>query len=104
MSDGGSWLANAQSHVGTAQMVLDDVGRGLATVEKAEAVAERAVPVIRRATIVILGCAVGIGIVLVLSRRRRQVQLDGSGSSEPSATPAQTIADPDGIRDGEREA
>jgi hypothetical protein len=100
MSDGGSWLANAQSQVGTAQLVLDEVGRGLATVERAEAVAERAVPVIRRATVMILGCAVGLGIVLVLSRRRRQVQLDGSEHSEPSATPAQRVADPDGIREG----
>jgi hypothetical protein len=98
--DGRSWLASAQSQVGTAQLVLDEVGRGLATAERAEAVADRAVPMIRRATIVILGCAVGLGIVLLLSRRRRRIKLDESELSEPSPTPAQTIADPDGIREG----
>ena len=59
MSDTREWLHQAQQHVGTAQIVLDEVGKGLASVERVEVAAERAVPVLRTVVLVALGCAVG---------------------------------------------
>ena len=72
MGDGNArmWIHEAQHHVGTAQMVLDEVGRGLATVERAEDAAERVVPIVRTVVLVTLGCAVGLGIYLLTARRR----------------------------------
>jgi hypothetical protein len=85
MSDPRTLLHQAQEHVGTAQVALDEVGRGLATAERVEDVVERAVPVLRTVVAVALGCAVGAGLVLVVRRaqkRRRQAEgpeLQGSG-------------------------
>ena len=85
MSDAGTWLAKTQDHVATAQLVLDEVGQGLATAERVEAVAERAVPVIRAVTIILVGSAVGLGVFLLISRRqrRRKIQLESNDGSEP---------------------
>jgi len=43
MSDAGTWIGHARDHVASAQVVLAEVERGLATVEKVEAVTERTV-------------------------------------------------------------
>jgi hypothetical protein len=71
MGDTRLWLQEAQRHVGTAQVVLDEVGKGLAGAERVEVAAERAVPVLRAVTVVALGCAVGAGIYLIVRRVRR---------------------------------
>jgi hypothetical protein len=78
MSDPRMLLHQAQDHVGTAQVVLDEVGRGLATAERVEDAVERAVPVLRTVVVVALGCALGAGLVLVVRRaRRRRRQAEG---------------------------
>jgi hypothetical protein len=71
MGDTRLFLHQAQRHVGTAQTVLDEVGRGLATVERVEVAAERAVPVLRTLLVIVLGCVVGAGVYLVVARVRR---------------------------------
>lgn len=71
MSDFASLLSDTQDRVETAQLVLSEVERGLDVVEKVEAVAKRARPVLRSAPAVIVGCLVGLGIVLLITRRRR---------------------------------
>jgi hypothetical protein len=79
MGDPRLLLHQAQHHVGTAQVVLDEVGRGLATAERVEDAVERAVPVLRTVVVVALGCAVGAGLVLVVRRaRRRRRQAEGA--------------------------
>ena len=55
----------------TARLVLDEVGRGLATAERVEVAAERAVPVLRTLLVVVLGCAVCAGAYLLVARIRR---------------------------------
>ncbi len=77
MSDTRLWLHQAQEHVGTAQIVLDEVGRGLATVERVEVAAERAVPALRVVVLVALGCAVGTAVYLLVRRARRAEPRDG---------------------------
>jgi hypothetical protein len=70
-----SWLHRAQHHVGTAQVVLDEVGRGLAAAERVEVAAEHAVPVLRTVAAVVVGCAVGAGLYVLVVRpalRRRR--------------------------------
>ncbi len=76
MSELESWLSETQDRVATAQRVLSDVERGLAAVEKVEAVAKRSRPVLRMATVMILGCLVSLGIVLLVSRRRHESQIE----------------------------
>ena len=71
MGDTRLFLHQAQHRVGTAQLVLDEVGRGLATVERVEVAVERAVPVLRTLLVVVLGCAVGAGVYLLVARVRR---------------------------------
>ena len=68
MVDTLSWLHQAQHHVGTAQAVLDEVDRGLATAERVEVAARRAVPVLRTVAAVVVGCAVGAGVYLLVVR------------------------------------
>jgi hypothetical protein len=87
MSQAQSWLSDTQDRVATAQRVLSDVERGLVVVEKAEAVAKRTRPFLRMATVVILGCVVGLGVVLLVSRKRheRQIEAPDDNSSEDGA-------------------
>jgi hypothetical protein len=73
MGDTRLWLHQVRHHVGTAQFVLDEVGKGLDSVERVEVAAERAVPVLRTLAVVALGCAVGAGVYLVVIRRARRV-------------------------------
>jgi len=70
MGDTRMLLHQAQHHVGTAQVVLDDVGRGLAAAERVEDMVERAAPVLRTLVLVALGCAAGVGLVVVVRRVR----------------------------------
>ena len=75
MNDREAWLSNARDRVTTAQHVLSEVDRGLATAEKVEHVAERARPVLRTVTIVVVGGLVAAGIVVLVRRRRRRPEL-----------------------------
>ncbi len=76
MSEVESWLSETQDRGATAQRVVSEVERGLAAVEKVEAVAKRSKPALRMATVVILGCLVGLGIVFLVSRRRHESQIE----------------------------
>jgi hypothetical protein len=71
MSDLSSLLSDTQDGIETAQRVLSQVEHGLEVAEKVEAVAKRTRPALRSASVVILGCLVGLGIVLLINRRRR---------------------------------
>ena len=89
MGDNRLWLHQARRHVGTAQLVLDEVGKGLATAERVEVAAERAAPVLRTVAVVALGCAVGAGIYLVVVRRARRIlPLDDPPPDDPPTAPA----------------
>ena len=85
MSEVDSWLSDSQDVVATAQHVLSEVERGLLAVEKVEAVAKRTRPVLRIATVVILGCLVGLGIVLLVSRKRHESQIEVPDGESPEA-------------------
>jgi hypothetical protein len=74
MADPRTILHQAQHHVGTAQVVLDEVGRGLATAERVEDAVERAVPILRTVVVAALGCVVVAGLVLVVRRAQRRRQ------------------------------
>ena len=74
MGDSRLWLRRARHHVGAAQLVLGEVDRGLATVERAEDAAERAVPFVRALLVVALGCAVGAAVYVLVSRRTRHAR------------------------------
>jgi hypothetical protein len=87
------WFQQAQHHVGTAQVVLDEVGRGLATVDRVEVAAERAIPVLRTVAVVALGCAIGAGVYLLVVRRA-QHRLDHE-ARPPESTPAVAVAPAD---------
>jgi hypothetical protein len=84
MSDFASLLSDTQDRVETAQLVLSEVERGLEVVEKVEAVTKRARPVLRSASVMILGCLVGLGIVLLITRRRQvsDIEISEVDSSE----------------------
>jgi len=85
VSEVDSWLSDSQDVVATAQHVLSEVERGLLAVEKVEAVAKRTRPVLRIATVVILGCLVGLGIVLLVSRKRHESQIEVPDGESPEA-------------------
>jgi len=71
--------------VATAQVVLDEVGRGLATAERVEDAVERAAPVLRTVLALALGCAVGAALVLVVRRARsRRRQAEGDDAQGPT--------------------
>ncbi len=89
MRDTRLFLHQAQHHVGTAQTVLEDVGRGLAVVERVEVAAERAVPVLRTVLVVALGCAVGVGIYLLVARVRRSRRTADPVTVDPPAPVSQ---------------
>jgi hypothetical protein len=84
MSDLASLLSDTQDGVETAQRVLSEVEHGLEVVEKVQAVAKHTRPVLRSASVVILGCLVGLGIVLLISRRRHasDIEIPEGESSE----------------------
>jgi hypothetical protein len=71
VSDREAWLSNARDHVSTAQHVLSEVERGLATAEKVEHVAKRARPALRVVSVAVVGGLVAVGIVVLVRRRRR---------------------------------
>lgn len=71
-----SWLSDTQDLVATAQHVLSEVERGLVTVGKVEEVALRTRPVLRRVTVVIVGCLVGLGLILLVNRIRHEGQTE----------------------------
>jgi len=77
--DTGAWIGQARDHVATAQVVLGEVERGLATVEKVEAAAERAAPTVRTAFLIALGCATGVIAVVVFRRWRRSRLVASTG-------------------------
>ena len=79
VSDRGAWIGQARDHVATAQVVLGEVERGLATVEKVEAVAVRAAPTVRVTVLIALGCATGLIAVVLLTRRRRSRLMTPTG-------------------------
>lgn len=72
MSEAESWLTETHDRVLTAQRVLSEVERGLVAVEKAELIAKHTRPFLRMATVVILGCLVGLGVALLVGRKRQQ--------------------------------
>ena len=76
MSDFAALVSDAQDRVETAQLVLSEIERGLDVVEKVEAVAKRSCPVLRWASVVILGCLLGLGIALLMGRRRRASDIE----------------------------
>jgi hypothetical protein len=69
------WLSETQGLVASVQQVLSEVERGLDTIGKVEAVAKRTRPVLRRITVVILGCLVVLGVVILVNRKRREGQV-----------------------------
>ena len=93
MSDFASLLSNTQDGVETAQRMLSEVEHGLEVVERVQAVAKRTRPVLRWASVVILGCLVGLGIVLLISSRRH-----ASDVETPEAEPSEGV--PDSAQDG----
>lgn len=70
MSDFAALLSDAQDRVETAQLLLSEIERGLDVVEKVETVAKRSRPVLRWASLVILGCLIGLGIAHLMDRRQ----------------------------------
>ena len=70
MSDFDSLLSDTREGIATAELVVSEIDRGLAVVEKVDA-ARRTRPALRVVTIMILGCLVGLGIVLLVGRIRR---------------------------------
>ena len=70
MSDFAALLSDAQDRVETAQLLLSEIERGLDVVEKVDMVAKRSRPVLRWASLVILGCLIGLGIAVLMGRRR----------------------------------
>jgi hypothetical protein len=88
VSDFESWLSNTQDRVATAQVVLAEVDRGLVAVEKVEKVVKRTRPALRLASVVILGCLVGLGIVLVARRRRQEIEPEIPDVEPPPEGPA----------------
>ena len=72
MTETQMWLHQVQQHVDTAQLVLDEVGRGLATVDRVEVATERAVPVLRIVTALAVGGAAGVALYLWVVRPARQ--------------------------------
>lgn len=89
MADSRTPLHQAQHHVGTAQVVLDEVGRGLATAECVEDAVDRAGPHRPNRVVVALGCAVGAGLVLVVRWARRRRRRAGSAEAEGPSPEAQ---------------
>jgi hypothetical protein len=89
MADPRTILHQAQYHVGTAQVVLDEVGRGLATAERVEDAVERAAPILRTVVVAALGCVVGAGLFLVVRRARRRRQEAESAEAQESGPEAQ---------------
>ncbi len=87
MSDFASLLSDTQEGVETAQRVLSEVEHGLEVVEKVEAVAKRTRPVLRSASVVILGCLVGLLIVLLISRRRHASDIEISEGESSEGVP-----------------
>jgi hypothetical protein len=83
MSDFESLLSDTREGIVTAELVLSEIERGLAAVEKVEAVAKRTRPVLRVASIVILGCLVGLGMVLLVGRIRRANELGAPRPGDP---------------------
>jgi hypothetical protein len=79
MTDSGDWLAQAHDHVATAQAVLGDLERGLATAQRVEVAAERAAPVLRTLLLAAVAGAT-VAAVVVLVRRRRRHADDDNGS------------------------
>jgi hypothetical protein len=78
MTDGSEWLAQAHDHVATAQVVLGDLERGLATAQRVELVAERAAPVLRTLLLVTVAGATVAAVVVLVRRRRRHADDNGS--------------------------
>jgi hypothetical protein len=65
--------------------VLQDVERGLATVQRDEVVVERVGAIVLLAGAVALGGAVAIGVALVLIRRRRSQPAPSEAGEHPDA-------------------
>jgi hypothetical protein len=87
MSDFASLVSDTQDRVETAQLVLSEVERGLEVVEKVEAITKRARPVLRSASVMILGCLVGLGIVLLITRRRHVSDIEIAEAESPEGVP-----------------
>lgn len=85
MSDFAALLSDAQDRVETAQLLLSEIERGLDVVEKVEAVAKRSRPVLRWASLVILGCLIGLGIALLMGRRRPASDIEVAEESPEGA-------------------
>jgi hypothetical protein len=90
VSDREAWLSNAREHVSTAQHVLSEVERGLATAEKVEHVAKRARPALRAVSVVVVGGLVAVGIVVLVRRRHgrpdQAPRVGGPGTWNPDGT------------------
>jgi hypothetical protein len=78
MTDTGDWLAQAHDHVATAQVVLGDLERGLATAQRVEVAAERAAPVLRTLLLAAVAGAAVAAVVVLIRRRRRHADDNGS--------------------------
>src|SRR5665213_890265 len=75
MSDTASWLSDTQDRVATAQRVLAEVDRGLVAAERVEKAAKRARPLLKVASVVLLGSLVAVGVALMINRRRWSSEL-----------------------------
>jgi hypothetical protein len=89
VSDVGSWLAATHDQVDSAQRVLSEVDRGLATLEHVTSVARRTRPVLRTVAVVILG-TVAVLTIVHLVRRRPSGDGDWVGDVMPEDAPPTT--------------
>ncbi len=94
MSDFDSLLSDTREGIATAELVLSEIDRGLAVVEKVDAVARRTRPALRVVTVMFLGCLVGLGIVLLVGRIRRAYEIDAPRPGDPPLRTEREDADP----------
>ncbi len=94
VSDFDSLLSDTREGIATAELVLSEIDRGLAVVEKVDAVARRTRPALRVVTVMFLGCLVGLGIVLLVGRIRRAYEIDAPRPGDPPLRTEREDADP----------
>jgi hypothetical protein len=82
MSDTASWLSDTRERVATAELALAEVDRGLVAIEKVDKAARRAGPILRFASLALLGALVAVGIGIGIHRSRR-----GTPPTEPEGRP-----------------
>jgi hypothetical protein len=98
VSDFAALLSDAQDRVETAQLLLSEIERGLDVVEKVETVAKRSRPVLRWASLVIVGCLIGLGIALLMGRRQPASDIEDTEESPEGAPNSGESSRPSPVR------